>query len=64
MRLIVDLYFEAENMRKKKFTEEIAFRLTEAQRAAIVQLSEDEELGIGETARMLLDLGMKARGIV
>jgi hypothetical protein len=37
--------------------------LTEAQKAAIIELSDSEELGIGEAARLLLDLGMKAKGI-
>lgn len=50
-------------MRKPKYTEEIAFRLTEAQKAAIMRLSDSEDLGIGEAARLLLDLGMKAKGI-
>jgi len=49
-------------MRKRKFTTELAFRLSEAQRDAIRRLSDAEELGIGETARMLLDLGLKAKG--
>lgn len=50
-------------MRKPKYTQEIAFRLTEVQKAAIMRLSDEEELGIGEAARMLLDLGMKAKGM-
>ena len=50
-------------MRKKKFTTEIAFRLTDAQKAIIMRLADTEELGIGEAARMLLDAGIKSKGI-
>ena len=50
-------------MRKRRYTTELAFRLTQAQRDAIERLSDEEELGIGETARLLLDLGLKAKGL-
>jgi len=50
-------------MKKRKYTTEIAFRLTDAQKAAIMRLADTEELGIGEAARMLLDAGMRAKGI-
>jgi hypothetical protein len=33
------------------------------QKRAIMRLSDEEELGIGEAARLLLDLGIKAKGI-
>ena len=50
-------------MRKRKFTEEIAFRISEEQRTIIQRLADTEELGIGEAARALLDEGMRARGL-
>ena len=50
-------------MRKRKFTSEIAFRISDAQKAAITRIADTEEKGLGEAARELLDLGMKARGM-
>ncbi len=49
--------------RPRKFTEEIAFRIPQKTRAIIEMLADQEQLGIGEAARALLDEGIKARGI-
>jgi hypothetical protein len=51
----------AVDMKKRQYTSDIAFRISEAQREAITRLADTEELSLGQVARELLDLGLKTR---
>lgn len=50
-------------MKRRNFVDCITFRLSSRQRQVIEALSMEEEKGLGEVARDLLDEGMKARGL-
>lgn len=51
-------------MKKRELPDSISIRLSSHQRQAIEKLSLDEEKGLGEATRDLLDEGMKAKGLV
>ncbi|WP_158582062.1 hypothetical protein [Dehalobacter sp. MCB1] len=48
-------------MRKPRLKDTLSFRVSEKTRAAIESLASNDEQTIGETARELLALGIKAR---
>ena len=50
-------------MKKRNLIDSITIRLSSRQRQAIETLSIEEEMGLGEAARELLNDGMKARGL-
>lgn len=50
-------------MQKAKFHKTLTAKITDRQRAAIENVAEVGDLSIGEAARELIDLGMKARGM-
>jgi hypothetical protein len=41
----------------------ISYRLTDAQRAFLEDISEQQRIGLGEAARTILDEAMKNRGL-
>jgi hypothetical protein len=47
-------------MRKRNFIETLTVKISKKQRTAIETLAEQNELSIGEAARELLDMGIKA----
>jgi hypothetical protein len=50
-------------MKKRNFIDSITIRLSSSQRQAIEKLSLEQEKGLGEVTRDLLNEGMKAKGI-
>lgn len=50
-------------MNRTKFPKTLTAKITDRQRAAIENLAENEDLSIGEAARVLLDAGIQARGL-
>lgn len=50
-------------MKKRNFIDSITIRLSTHQRQAIERLSLEEEKGLGEVTREILDLGLRARGL-
>jgi hypothetical protein len=52
-----------EKMRPIRYPSSLALKLGEDQRRMVEKLAEQEKTSLGEAARELLDLGIKARGI-
>jgi hypothetical protein len=50
-------------MKKRNFIDQITIRLSSQQRQSIEKLSLEEEKGLGEITREILDLGLRARGL-
>lgn len=50
-------------MRRNRLRETLSFRVSEQMRIKIEALADGSDCTIGETARELLDLGIKARGL-
>jgi hypothetical protein len=50
-------------MKRRNYIDSITFRLSSRQRQALEELSMNEEKGLGEIAREMIDLGLKAKGI-
>lgn len=50
-------------MQKTKFHKTLTAKITDRQRTAIENMAEVGDLSIGEAARVLLDAGMKAKGL-
>jgi len=50
-------------MKKRNFIDQITIRLSRQQRQTIERLSREEEKGLGEVTREILDLGLRARGL-
>lgn len=49
--------------KRKRLQEVLSFRVAAAQRLAIEQIADGEDLAIAEVARNLLSEGLRARGI-
>lgn len=50
-------------IRQERMRDVISYRLTDSQRAFLENISEQERIGLGEAARIILDEAMKTRGI-
>ena len=50
-------------IRQERMRDVISYRLTDAQRAFLENISTQEGIGLGEAARTILDEAMKARGL-
>lgn len=50
-------------MKQAKFHQSLTTKITDKQRTVIMTIAEEQALGIGEAARLLLDEAIKARGI-
>lgn len=50
-------------IRQERMRDVISYRLTDAQRAFLENISEQNRIGLGEAARTILDEAMKARGL-
>jgi hypothetical protein len=50
-------------MKKRNFIDSITIRLSSRQRRAIEKLSLEEEKGLGEVTREILDLGLRSKGL-
>ena len=50
-------------IRQERMRDVISYRLTDAQRAFLEDISEQQRIGLGEAARGILDDAMRARGL-
>ena len=50
-------------IRQERMRDVISYRLTDAQRAFLEDISRQERIGLGEAARTILDEAMRTRGI-
>jgi DNA-binding PadR family transcriptional regulator len=50
-------------IRQERMRDVISYRLTDAQRAFLEDISEQQRIGLGEAARTILDEAMKNRGL-
>lgn len=50
-------------IRQERMRDVISCRLTDAQRAFLEDISEQQRIGLGEAARTILDEAMKNRGL-
>lgn len=50
-------------IRQERMRDVISYRLTDAQRAFLENISEQQKMGLGEAARSILDEAMRARGL-
>jgi hypothetical protein len=50
-------------MKKRNYIETLCVKISKEQRSIIEGLANRDDLSIGEAARELLDLGIKARGV-
>ncbi len=50
-------------MKRRNFIDQITIRLSSHQRQTIEKLSIEEEKGLGEVTREILDLGLAAKGL-
>ena len=51
-------------IRQERMRDVISYRLTDAQRAFLENISEQQRVGLAEAARSILDEAMQKRGIV
>jgi hypothetical protein len=61
--MMYQLIIRGDTVQKTKFHRTLTAKITDRQRTAIENMAEVGDLSIGEAARVLLDAGMKAKGL-
>ena len=51
-------------MRSVKYSAQLFFKVEPQKRAAVERIAEDQGLSLGGAARMIIDAGLAAKGIV